>query len=153
MHVAIGLRDANVIKEPSHSMETLREACKVIQNPPPLLPARLLAWLNGTHHLGELDAILNEKDRPVVSHHVVVSFLGVKLDGKTPGIAEKLGGVFPVGHCAMSHCNRGGLSLLLQEVSHGHIRKALGHSESPCQEKDQSMKQKEEVQMQGADGM
>src|ERR1700716_1523097 len=43
--------------------------------------------LHGMDHVGELDRILNEEDRNVVTYQVPVAFLGVELDGKSAHVA------------------------------------------------------------------
>jgi len=45
----------------------------------------------GVHHIREFDGISYEEDWQVVSYQIVVSVFGVELDGKTPGIASRIG--------------------------------------------------------------
>src|SRR5512141_3114248 len=44
--------------------------------------------LDGMDEVGELDGILDEEDRNVVTDQVPVAFLGVKLDGKSAYVAR-----------------------------------------------------------------
>jgi len=87
--------------------------------------------LNGARLLrvdevGELDGVLNEENRGVVSYHVVVSFFSVELDSETTGISHGIGGSSLTGNSGESEEARGAL-LGVEEVSLGKHRNVVGH--------------------------
>ena len=48
-----------------------------------VLNSSLRVTLLGVNEIRKLDRIFDEKYRCVISYHVIVTFLGIKLDGKT----------------------------------------------------------------------
>ncbi len=57
------------------------------------------------HKVWELDAILNKENRCIVAHHVIVTFLRIKLNRKTANIPYRIGRTTRSLHSRETHEN------------------------------------------------
>ena len=46
--------------------------------------------LKGVNHIRELDSITNEKNGKIVPNQIVVTILGIELDGKAAGVSDRI---------------------------------------------------------------
>jgi len=51
---------------------------------------RLRVALLGVDEVGKLQRVADEEDRRVVAHHIPVTFLGVELEGESPGVSRSI---------------------------------------------------------------
>ncbi|TCN48201.1 hypothetical protein EV641_118125 [Rhodococcus sp. SMB37] len=72
--------------------------------------------------VGELDGILNEKHRDVVSHKIENTFVGVELGCESASVAHRVGGATRTEHRREAHEDRG-LHALGEEPGTGEARR------------------------------
>lgn len=83
VHVAVTIGGASVTHQDSDLMESLRGVRPEIEGHVGVLDALGRVSLLAMDEVRELDWVLDEEDRGVVSDHVIVAFFGIVLDGKT----------------------------------------------------------------------
>ncbi len=80
-------------------------------------PIRLL--LGGMDQIRELDGILDEEDRNVVTDEIPVALLGVELDSEAADIAGKVGGALVAGNGREANEGFRSFSRTLEEIGLG----------------------------------
>jgi len=103
VHVAVGARRAPVREENRDLVDRFGRQREEIPEHVGVLQVGDGVALLGVDKIGEFDGIPDEKDRGVVPHHVVVAFLGVKLDRKPARVAFGIGGTLLAAHGGKAH--------------------------------------------------
>jgi hypothetical protein len=49
--------------------------------------------------IGEFDWIIDEEHRSVVANHIIISLLGVELDGKSTRVSDSISGTSLTSYC------------------------------------------------------
>lgn len=75
LHVAVVLRDADVVEEEGEGVEALRDVGEEVEVPPRLLDVGLRVRLHRVNQVGELHPVPDEEHWDVVPHHVKVSLV------------------------------------------------------------------------------
>jgi hypothetical protein len=88
IHLSVGGRGSTVTEENSHLMGRFRVIGQEIPKDIGILQVCARITLLGVNEVGELDRITDEEDWSVVHNKIAVSFLRVKLDSKSTGIAS-----------------------------------------------------------------
>jgi len=83
IHVAVAIRCTSVAHQDSDLMESLRGVRPEIEGHVGVLDALSRMSLLAMDKVGELDWVLDEEDRGVVTDHIVVAFFGIVLDCET----------------------------------------------------------------------
>nr|GEU28368.1 hypothetical protein [Tanacetum cinerariifolium] len=91
VHVAVAVRRAAVREQHRHLVQAFRRLAPEVEHHGRRLQIGLRVALLGMNKIGELDAVLDEEHRRVVTHQVPVAFLGVKAHGETARIAFGIG--------------------------------------------------------------
>ena len=100
------------------------------------IPERIVRGAAGRHFIGrfrfdrvdevrKLDGVLNEEDRHVVAHQVVIAFLRVELDGETAHVAHGIGRAARPLHRRKTHIDRCLHCGVLQECGLGVLAHRL----------------------------
>ena len=79
----------------------------------------------GVNHIREFDSITNEKYREIISHQIIVTILGIELDGKAADIACGIGRSSLAGDGRESREDVGALALRAKERRGGCDRGPL----------------------------
>jgi len=96
-----------------------------IEDPPILLDVGLGIGFQGMDHVGELEAITDEKHGEVVSDEVEVTLPGVKFDGKSSGIPQGFRAATLVDDGGEANDERSLNSRGAKEVSTGEVRDVM----------------------------
>ena len=83
VHAAESIGGTAVRHENGHLMESLRRVTPEVPGHVGVLDTGLRVSLLAMNEVGELDGVLDEENRSVVSNHVVVALFSVMLDGET----------------------------------------------------------------------
>jgi hypothetical protein len=119
VHVSESIRSSTVGHQNSHLVEGFGRVRPEIK-----LHVRIVGSLDGARLLrvdevGELDGVLNEENRGVVSDHVVVAFFSVEFDGETTGISQGIRCTSLSSDGRETGEARSSLGLFVEEVSLG----------------------------------
>ena len=88
-------------------------------------------WVSllGVEEVWELDWVINEEHWSVVSNHVVISFLGIELDGKSSWVSDGISSSSLTSDGGESEEKWGLLSNFVKESSLGELSHILGDLE------------------------
>ena len=86
IHVAVSIGGSAVAHEDGHLVEGLGGVGPEIPLHVGVLSVGCGVTLLGVDEVGELDGVLYEEHRGIVTDHIVVSFLGIMLEGKATGV-------------------------------------------------------------------
>src|ERR1700749_3160583 len=119
LHHPIAARNSPVRHDPHHHVEAFRSQRNEI---PERVMGGLCLWelavrlrLRGMDKVGELDGVLYEEDRNVVSYEIEIAFLCIKLHGEPAYVARQIARAFAAGDGREAHENGCSGALLLQE--------------------------------------
>ena len=88
VQMSVAVRGASIRKEDCYLMESLRRVLPKSKHSIWILHVSSRASLLSMYKVRKLDWIINEEHWRVVSHEVIISFFGVKLDSKASGISD-----------------------------------------------------------------
>ena len=115
IHVAISV-GCTAVREQNHDlMLSLGSVAPEVERSIWVCVACLRASLLGVDEIRELDGVSDEENWRVVSDHVVVSFLGVELDGESSGVSVTVVGTTLAGNCRKPQEDGRLLANLVQE--------------------------------------
>ena len=116
VHVSVTIGGTTVREEDSDLVEGLRGVAPEVKSHVGVLAVVTGVSLLGVNEIRELNRILNEEDRGVVSNHVVVTFFRVVLDGETAGVTVAIVGTAFASHGREAQENGGLLTDLVAEL-------------------------------------
>jgi len=129
IHVSIAVRGTTIREEDSDLVKSVSGVCPEVPNHVGIPEVSLRVSLLGVQKVRELNRILNEKHRSVVSNHIVVAFFCVELNGKASGISNAVSRSSLTSDSRESQEERGSLSDRIQELSLCEFSNIVSHFE------------------------
>lgn len=127
VHVSVAVRCATITEQNGQLVQRLWTQGQKV--PEHVSIAQIALWMSllRVDEIGEFDGVTHEKDRSVVTDHVIVALLRVELDGKTARITSRIGTSLFSANGRKSRKNRSSLSNLVQEGGLGVASHVVGH--------------------------
>jgi len=125
VHVSVTIGGTTVGEEDGDLVEGLRRVAPEVEGHVTVLAVVTGVSLLGMDEIRELNRILNEENRGVVTNHVVVTILSIELDGKTSGISVAIVGTTLTGNSGEAGENGSSLANVLKEFGLGELRNIM----------------------------